>query len=74
VRVLAEQVVAAGSTLILADDTYAAAKHAAEQGWITSESLPEVKQEKRADTGESGEKADAPGTTVDGAARTIVVE
>jgi phosphatidate phosphatase APP1 len=74
VRALAEQVLAAGSTLILADDTYAAAKHAAEHGWITRESLPNVKEEKRADTGETGEKSDAPGTTPDGAARTVVVE
>ena len=39
---LAEEVEHAGSTLLLTDDTHAAAKHAAAQGWITAQALTEV--------------------------------
>ena len=46
---LAEQVAKAGSTLILADDTLPMAEHAASQGWIRTEDLPEIAAEKRAD-------------------------
>lgn len=42
---LAKQVSAAGSTLILAPDTLAMAKHAAEQGWIQGDSLPAIQEE-----------------------------
>jgi phosphatidate phosphatase APP1 len=42
IQALAEQVAATGSTLILADDSLAAARHAAEQGWISAEGLAEV--------------------------------
>jgi phosphatidate phosphatase APP1 len=42
IRALAAEVEKAGSTLILADDTAAAAKHAAESGWIAAEALAEV--------------------------------
>jgi phosphatidate phosphatase APP1 len=61
VQSLAKEVLAAGSTLVLADDTYAAAKHAAAQGWITPSALPGIHEEKKADEGTSGAKADAPG-------------
>lgn len=71
---LANEVLAAGSTFVLADDTYAAAKHAAENGWVTPQSLPAIKEEKKADEGISGTKADAPGTTDDAHAPTVVVE
>ena len=75
VQALAKEVLAAGSTLVLADDTFAAATHAAEQGWIRKESLESVHEEKRADEGVSGTKADAPGTTEPGEkAPTVVVE
>ncbi len=75
VQALAKEVLAAGSTLVLADDTFAAATHAAEQGWIQKESLESVHEEKRADEGVSGTKADAPGATEPGEkAPTIVVE
>jgi phosphatidate phosphatase APP1 len=49
VRVLAEEVVLAGSTLILADDTEALARHAIEQGWIAAGSLPAILDEKALD-------------------------
>lgn len=70
---LAKEVLAAGSTFVLADDTYATAQHAAAQGWITEKSLPSIKEEKKADEGVTGTKADAPGTTDDAAAPTVVV-
>jgi phosphatidate phosphatase APP1 len=46
IRELAKKVVAAGSTLILADDSLAMAEHAAEQGWIDPASLPSIQLEK----------------------------
>ncbi|HEV7589539.1 MAG TPA: phosphatase domain-containing protein [Longimicrobium sp.] len=42
IRELAAEVEKAGSTLILADDTLAAARHAASQGWIDPAALPEI--------------------------------
>jgi phosphatidate phosphatase APP1 len=74
VQALAKEVLAAGSSLILADDTYAAALHAAEQGWIAQESLPAIREEKQADEGDTGTKADAPGVPDQKPAPTIVVE
>jgi phosphatidate phosphatase APP1 len=73
-QALAKDVQAAGSTLVLADDTYAAASHAAEQGWITRDSLPAIREEKKADEGTTGAKADAPGVPDEPKAPTIVVE
>ena len=60
VKKLAEQVLVAGSTLVLAEDTLGAARHAAEQGWIASAELPEVQKEKRADEGRDGSKVATP--------------
>ena len=74
VQALAKEVLAAGSTLILADDTYAAAQHAVEQGWITKESLPSIKEEKKADEGTTGVKADVPGVKEEKPTQTVVVE
>ena len=51
----------AGSTLVLADDTLAVAKHAALHGWIASDALDEIGGEKREDEGVTGSKSDAPG-------------
>jgi len=42
IRALAAEVEKAGSTLILADDTAAAARHAAQSGWIDADALAEV--------------------------------
>jgi phosphatidate phosphatase APP1 len=58
---LAKEVLAAGSSLVLADDTLAAAKHAAENGFMSADALPAVSGEKKADEGVTGTKADAPG-------------
>lgn len=74
VQALAKEVLAAGSTLILADDTFAAAQHAAEQGWIEHSSLDAVHEEKRADEGKTGEKADVPGVPEEPKAPTMKVE
>lgn len=60
VKKLAEQILAAGSTLVLAEDTLGAARHAAEQGWIAPAELPHVQKEKRADEGRDGTKVAAP--------------
>ena len=49
IRELAKKVVDEGSTLILADDTLAAARHAIEQGWIKPDKFPEIVAEKNAD-------------------------
>ena len=45
IRRLADEVERAGSTLLLTDDTLAAARHAAEHGWITPAALDEVAAE-----------------------------
>ncbi len=42
IRALADEVLAAGSELILADDSLTMARHAAEHGWIARETLPEI--------------------------------
>jgi phosphatidate phosphatase APP1 len=49
IRALAGEVVQAGSSLLLADDTLAMANHALAQGWIAPESLIEIRGEKAAD-------------------------
>lgn len=75
IRALADEVVAARSSLVLADDTLAAARHAAEHGWIPASALRLVTAEKKADEGVTGAKADAPGLPGPGdATRTVVVE
>ena len=73
-KALAEEVVAVGSTMVVADDSYAAALHAADHGWIAKQSLPAVRQEEKADEGETGAKADVPGVAEEPAAPTVVVE
>lgn len=73
VNALAEQVIAARSALVLADDTLAAARHAAEHGWIDPSSLAGIGEEKKADEGVTNEKADAPGVQTE-QAPTVVVE
>jgi phosphatidate phosphatase APP1 len=60
VKKLAQEILAAGSTLILAENTLAAARHAAAQGWISSTALPEIGEEKRADEGRDATKVPAP--------------
>jgi phosphatidate phosphatase APP1 len=73
IRALAREVADAGSTLVLADDTMAAARHAALHGWIASDALEEIGGEKRDDEGASGAKASAPGVDTT-RAPTVVVD
>jgi phosphatidate phosphatase APP1 len=49
VKKLADEVLAAQSILVLAEDTLAAVTHAVEQGWISADALAHVQDEKRAD-------------------------
>ncbi len=51
IHALAEEVVAAGSTLVLAEDSLAMAKHAAREGWIASEALSAIEAAKEKDEG-----------------------
>ena len=73
VRALAEEIGAAGSALVLADDTLAAANHAAERGWIPAAALKEIGSDKRADEGQEGSKTPAPGAETAPASPTIVI-
>lgn len=70
---LAEMVARSGSTLVLADDTLAAARHAAAHGWIRDETLGGIGEDKRADEGAGG-KLPAPGVEETPAAPTVVVD
>jgi phosphatidate phosphatase APP1 len=74
VKKLAEEILAAGSTLVLAEDTLGAAQHAAEQGWISTDSLPDVQQEKRADEGRDETKVATPdgGEPTSGSEPTVI--
>lgn len=49
IKALAEEVLKAGSVLILAETTLPLAEHAAKQGWIDPNALPEIEIEKQAD-------------------------
>lgn len=69
---LAEEILADHSTLILSDDTLAAAKHAAEKRWISAEALPSIGEDKKADEGKTDEKV-GPTTTAAQATPTVVV-
>ncbi len=73
IRTLAEEVRAVGSTLVLADDTLAVARHAAAHGWIPESALPEIAGEKRADEGKTAEKVESPGVEP-ATAPTVVVD
>jgi phosphatidate phosphatase APP1 len=73
IEALAREVTAAGSTLVLADDTLAVARHAAMHGWIASDALGEIAGEKSDDEGATGAKADAPGVETK-RAPTVVVD
>jgi phosphatidate phosphatase APP1 len=58
VRALGDEVERAGSTLLLADDTLAAARHAAGRGWITPAAVAEIEAEC---AGEMPDEAPEPG-------------
>lgn len=73
IRRLSQEVQAAGSSLVLADDTLAVARHAAAHGWIAEDCLSEIGSEKRADEGKGG-KVDAPGVAREEAPTVVVDE
>jgi phosphatidate phosphatase APP1 len=72
IRELAQRVEAAGSTLVLADDTLTAARHAAAHGWIRTDALADVGAEKQADE-PGGAKEPSPGVEQQ-SAPTLVVD
>jgi phosphatidate phosphatase APP1 len=79
IRALAQEVVQAGSTLILADDTLALAEHAAAEGWIAPAALAAVQAEKSQDEGPPDalealleETAEPPTVVVTGEVETAV--
>jgi phosphatidate phosphatase APP1 len=76
IKRLADEVLEAGSSLVLADDTLAAARHAAEHGFIAADTLSAIGEEKKADEGAKPGKVDAPGArdATDQPTPTIVVE
>jgi phosphatidate phosphatase APP1 len=76
IQILAEEIVKAGSSLVLADDTLAAARHAAEHGFISPAALSAIGEEKKADEGVTNEKKDAPGArdAGDTPTPTVVIE
>jgi phosphatidate phosphatase APP1 len=53
IRDLADEIVEAGSTLLLADDSLTMARHAAKQGWIPSEALSAIRAEQMQDEASS---------------------
>ncbi len=75
IKMLAQEVLQHGSTLILADDTLSIARHASEKGWIASQSLHGIQFEKSKDEAPpspvekllAGEpKAEGPTVSVEG--------
>ncbi len=54
IQKLAQEVLAAGSTLILAQDSLTMARHAAGQGWISFQALSAIEAEKRRDESPAG--------------------
>jgi phosphatidate phosphatase APP1 len=55
---LAEEIKNAGSTLVLADDTLACARHAVTKGWIPESALADIAEEEKADKKSGDSKAE----------------
>ena len=70
---LVAEVQAQQSVLVLADDTVAAARHAAEKGFISATALPEISGEKRMDEAAAPGKEGAPAVKPDAATDAPVV-
>jgi phosphatidate phosphatase APP1 len=49
IQALAEEILDAGSELVLADNSLSMARHAARRGWISKEALPEIQAEQARD-------------------------
>jgi phosphatidate phosphatase APP1 len=74
IRELAKKVVEAGSVLILADDTLPMAEHAAAEGWIAPDALPEIRVEKAMDEAPPGPVEELLGEEEKEEGPTVVVE
>ncbi|HEX6383792.1 MAG TPA: phosphatase domain-containing protein [Anaerolineae bacterium] len=74
ISALAEEVVAAGSTLILADDTLVMAQHAAAQGWIDAGALPAIEREKEQDEAPASPLEAMLGEEIKEEGPTVIVE
>jgi phosphatidate phosphatase APP1 len=74
IATLASEVEKAGSALVLADDSLAAAKHAALHGWIAQSAVDSVREEKREDTGAAPGKEPAAAAAPPPDAPTVVVD
>ena len=68
IRALIAEVAAAGSTMVLADDTLAAAQHATEHGWISEDGISAV----AADQAMEDAKGSAPDSDADPTSTLIV--
>lgn len=53
IHALAEEILDAGSELVLADDSLSLARHAAGHGWIREDTLPEIEAEQSRESGVS---------------------
>ncbi|NUQ21918.1 MAG: DUF2183 domain-containing protein, partial [Gemmatimonadaceae bacterium] len=71
---LVREVEAARSVLVLADDTMAAARHAAERGYIDAAALAEIGGEKRMDEAAAPGKVGKPAEHADTSAPQVVVD
>lgn len=71
---LVHEVEAARSVLVLADDTMAAARHAAERGYIDPAALSEIGGEKRMDEATAPGKVGKPAEHADTSAPQVVVD
>ncbi len=74
IRGLAEEILAAHSTLILADHTLGCAKHAAEKGWISPDALPAIGEEKKVDEGKTDKKVGPPAPAAEATPTVVVSE
>lgn len=72
IRELAAEVEKAGSALVLADNTLAAAQHGMERGFIAASTLAEIGDERAADEGRGDAKEDSPGVETEHAPTVVV--
>ena len=73
IQELATEVRTAGSVLVLADDTLAAARNAVEKGFIAESALPEIEGERAEDEGRGVAKEPSPGVEAE-RGPTVVVD
>jgi phosphatidate phosphatase APP1 len=69
---LADEVLAGGSALALGDDTMAAARHAAEKGWIAPEALATIAAQPAVQAAETTRRSDEASAARGGGAKVVV--